>query len=60
VVLALAIIAFLFDGVTGYQLWTGAMALGAIFVLFQSGAPLLRRLKPRTPHWTPSTGAGET
>jgi hypothetical protein len=52
VVLALAIVAFLFDGVTGDHLWTGAMALGGLFVLFQIGTLLVRRLKPRTP--TPS------
>ena len=50
VVLALAIVAFLFDGMTHDHLWFGAMALGGLFVLFPIGTLLVRRLKLRMPN----------
>ena len=59
VVLALAIVAFLFDSVSGYQLWTVAMALGGLVILVQSGALVLRHLRLRVPKQAPPTEAGE-
>lgn len=42
-VLALAIVAFLLDGLTTRQIWAGAMALGGLFALFRGGTLLFRR-----------------
>lgn len=49
IILLLTIIAFLFQGagVTGDALWVGAMALGALFALFQIAMRLIRRFGAR-------------
>lgn len=52
IILALTIVAFLFqgEGVTGETLWTAAMGLGALLVLFQLSKRLARRFRsPRHP-----------
>jgi hypothetical protein len=47
VVLALAIVAFLLDGLSSQQVWAGAMVLGGLVALFRGGALVLRRRRLR-------------
>jgi hypothetical protein len=47
VVLALAIVAFLLDGLSSQQVWAAAMALGGLSLLFRGGALLIRRRRLR-------------